>query len=219
MRDSARGPLLGAGRSADVYAVGTDRVLRRYRDRDVDPREVLAMATAARAGFPVPRVYSVRGPDLILARVDGPTMLDELSRADAPRVRALAQQLAALHQQLHRVPAPIDFPTPFGEGPALLHLDLHPQNVLLSSSGPMVIDWANAARGPASADVAVSAAIFESAEVPPEHEARRALLLATFLAEFDASEVAGFAQQAARYWLGQAHLTAGERATLAARLQ
>src|SRR5205814_3820691 len=45
--------------------------------------------------------------------------------------------------------------TVFGAPRALLHLDLHPRNVLLSSRGAVVIDWANAANGPGQADVAL----------------------------------------------------------------
>ncbi|MBN1094319.1 phosphotransferase [Blastococcus sp. TML/M2B] len=41
-----------------------------------------------------------------------------------------------------------------GEGDALLHLDLHPDNVLLTADGPVVIDWTNAARGRPEVDVA-----------------------------------------------------------------
>jgi aminoglycoside phosphotransferase (APT) family kinase protein len=38
--------------------------------------------------------------------------------------------------------------------PRLCHGDLHPSNVLLSSSGAMVVDWFDASRGDAVADVA-----------------------------------------------------------------
>jgi len=43
----------------------------------------------------------------------------------------------------------------FGEPRSLLHLDLHPRNVLMTSRGPVVIDLANAANGPGEADVAL----------------------------------------------------------------
>jgi aminoglycoside phosphotransferase (APT) family kinase protein len=45
-----------------------------------------------------------------------------------------------------------------GPSPALLHLDLHPFNVLLDEAEtPTVIDWANAASGPAELDLARTA--------------------------------------------------------------
>lgn len=212
MTGTAPGELLGAGRSADVYAFGEGRVLRRYRSRDVSQHEVLAMAAAARAGFSVPRVLSFRGPDLILTRIEGHTMQDELGRASLPRVGDLARQLAGLHIQLHKIRAPEGFATPFGEGTSLVHLDLHPGNVLLAPTGPVVIDWPNAARGPAAADVALSVVIFETAQLDPESEPARQRFVSAFLAEFDAAEVARYRAAAARFRLEHAALTPEERA-------
>ena len=42
------------------------------------------------------------------------------------------------------------------EGERLLHLDFHPDNVLLSQRGPVVIDWANARAGDPALDVAMT---------------------------------------------------------------
>lgn len=147
--------LLGAGRDADVFALDDGRVLRRYRDpcRSAE-REARVMAYAHSCGVPVPEVFDADGPDLVLERVAGPTMADALVR----RPWTLARQatvLAAVHGQVHAVPAPdwLDGPS-FAGGTALLHLDLHPDNVLLTAAGPVVIDWTNAARGPAAVDVA-----------------------------------------------------------------
>jgi aminoglycoside phosphotransferase (APT) family kinase protein len=47
----------------------------------------------------------------------------------------------------------------------VLHLDLHPANVILAPNGPVVIDWTNAAAGDPAADVALTwliLAVFES---------------------------------------------------------
>jgi len=64
--------------------------------------------------------------------------------------------LGALHAQLHRIAPPAGLAEhPLG-GDAIVHLDLHPGNVLLSSGGPVVIDWTNVRRGLAEVDVAVT---------------------------------------------------------------
>ena len=42
------------------------------------------------------------------------------------------------------------------EGDVLLHRDLHPQNVILTATGSVIIDWEGAARGPAIVDVAMT---------------------------------------------------------------
>ena len=67
------GPLVGSGRSADVYAIGADRVLRRYRlPLDVQA-EATSCSTWTQAGFPVPKVYDADGSDLVMERLDGRT--------------------------------------------------------------------------------------------------------------------------------------------------
>ena len=51
-------------------------------------------------------------------------------------------------------------------GDRLVHLDLHPLNVILSSRGPVVIDWANAARGEGLSDVAVTYVLLTCPRMP-----------------------------------------------------
>ena len=48
----------------------------------------------------------------------------------------------------------------------MVHGDLHPDNVLLSSEGPVVIDWASAGRGRGEDDVAMAWLIIASSEMP-----------------------------------------------------
>ncbi|WP_260428757.1 phosphotransferase family protein [Micromonospora globispora] len=67
----------------------------------------------------------------------------------------------------------------------ILHLDLHPENVILTTAGPMVIDWANATEGPPELDVAMTAVIL--AEVATDRASPLSKpageLLAAYLAE------------------------------------
>jgi aminoglycoside phosphotransferase (APT) family kinase protein len=148
------GRLLAAGRAADVYEAGPGLVLRRYRNPHVDATtEAAVMAHVAAAGYPVPRVESAVGPDLVMERVAGPTMLADLARRPW-RLPAHAVTLADLHLRLGAIKAPPGLRAPLGPGGACLHLDLHPDNVLLGPDGPVVIDWTNAARGPVPAGVA-----------------------------------------------------------------
>jgi aminoglycoside phosphotransferase (APT) family kinase protein len=168
-------PLLASGRGADVYELDEGRVLRRYRDGSRPPAaEVEAMRFAARHGYPVPRVHAVDGPDMILDFVDGPTMLSaaQTGRLD---VEVAACTLAELHARLHALPAPPGRPA----GELTLHLDLHPNNVIMSPGGPVVIDWRNAGHGPAELDVALSAVILAHVAVDrddPLSELARAFL-------------------------------------------
>lgn len=47
----------------------------------------------------------------------------------------------------------------------IIHLDLHPQNVLLGPTGPVLIDWPNAQEGRPSLDVTLSAVILAQVSV------------------------------------------------------
>ena len=175
------GALVGSGRNADVYDVGDRRVLRRYRDgRDARlvEAEAQVMVQARAFGVPVPEVFDVSGADIVMERATGPTMLDAIGRRPWT-VRAQAALLARLHELVHQVPASgllelvQRIPPPFGsvesspqDSDVLLHRDLHPQNVILTASGPMIIDWEGAARGPAIADVAMTWVIIGFSDVP-----------------------------------------------------
>lgn len=157
---------VGFGRSADVYDLGRGRVLRRYHDRARSARyEADAMAWARAHGVPVPEVFDVDGPDIVMEKVDGPTMLADVARRPW-RLPRHAAALARLHEQVHAVPGQEWMRAPFGEGGALLHLDLHPENVLLSARGPVLIDWEGAGRGPAEADLALGWVVVALSQVP-----------------------------------------------------
>jgi aminoglycoside phosphotransferase (APT) family kinase protein len=166
------GTLVGAGRNADVYDIGGGRVLRRYRDgRDSDAvdREAEVMVHARAHGVPVPEVFEVSGSDMVMERAMGPTMLDVLGRRPWT-LRGQARLLARLHATVHQAPALPGLRAPFGDedldNQVLLHLDLHPINVILTSTGPVIIDWEGAARGPAMLDVALTWAICGFSDVP-----------------------------------------------------
>lgn len=69
--------MLASGRSADVFDLGDGSVLRRYRtDRDCAPEA--ALMTWLEAGIPVPKVRSASGRDLVMERIPGVTMLEDL---------------------------------------------------------------------------------------------------------------------------------------------
>jgi aminoglycoside phosphotransferase (APT) family kinase protein len=86
--------------------------------------------------------------------------------------------LADLHAQLHALPPPE------GDDPSLtlVHLDLHPLNVLLCKSGPVVIDWSNSRAGRGGVDVALTAVILaQTASVDGPYVQPAAVLLDAFL--------------------------------------
>jgi aminoglycoside phosphotransferase (APT) family kinase protein len=131
------------GRASSVIDQGDGTVLRTGGDPE---REAALMALAAAGGIRVPRVHEVRPDALVLERIDGRTMSAEVLRRPWT-VGAQVGTLADLHQRLHRIPL---------DGRRLLHLDLHPENVMIASDGPVVIDWTNARAGDPAMDVALT---------------------------------------------------------------
>jgi len=153
------GPLIASGRAADVYDIGNDKVLRRYRSVAPDlEHEARVMEYVADRGYPVPRVHDVNGTDLVMDRVEGETMIDALA-ASPWKVVWHARLLARLQRDLARIAAPDWMLADSADSTreqSVLHLDLHPMNVMLSADGPVVIDWTNAAGGPAGFDGAIT---------------------------------------------------------------
>lgn len=101
-----------------------------------------------------PDACSAARTDLVMQRLSGPTMLQALMDAAITPEQA-GGILAHLLRRLHTIPARAST----APGNRILHLDLHPDNVMLTSQGPVVIDWCNTAEGPPGLDWAMSALI------------------------------------------------------------
>ncbi len=136
------------------------------------------------AGLPVPAVegtVEVEGRlGVVFERVEGPSMLAELTTKPWKLVksaRLLADLQAATHsRELPGLPsrrerleghirAAATLPLPLREaalqalaalpdGHAVGHGDFHPDNIIMSSKGPIIIDWLDATQGNPLADVA-----------------------------------------------------------------
>lgn len=139
-----------AGREADVFALEDGKVLRRYRTGADATGEAEVMAYVAGLGYPVPEVFSADGTDLVMERLDGPTLAQALM-AGMPMADG-ATMLADLLRRLHELPAR-------SGGGTIVHLDLHPDNVILTGRGPIVIDWRNARDGSGDLDTAFTALV------------------------------------------------------------
>lgn len=150
--------LLVSGRDADIYAYGDGLVLRRYRDGRSAEGEAATMRAVALRGYPMPAVHAVAGPDIVMEHVKGPTLAEAMLGGVSPA--SAGSMLADLHDRLHA----LDWLGP-SVGESLLHLDLHPLNVIMRGSDPVVIDWANARAGPAGLDVALTALILAQVAV------------------------------------------------------
>lgn len=198
--------LIAAGRASEVFDLGDGRVLRRFRGAGSPEREALVMRHARGHGYPVPEVLEVTADALVLEKIDGPTMWDAAGE-EPSIVPTQAAALAALHRQLHEIAPPDGLPAA-GDGDSLLHLDLHPENVILSPTGPVVVDWTNARRGESAFDVALTWVI--GATSPDLGELGRTFL-AHFLGHFDRDELVRALPAAAAYRLADVNVTDDER--------
>ena len=214
------GPKIAAGRDSTIYAVGEDRVLRRAPDPSRSfVAEAEVMEHVGAAGYPVPVVHRVGPGEMVLERVRGRTMANDLE-VHPWRLRSHARLLTDLHHRLHRIPAAEGAPSFPVAGDAMLHLDLHPENVILSPSGPVVIDWTNAAKGPPGADVALTWIIVATFEIDSSRLLRilatlfRGLMVRMFLAAAGKEEARKHLATVAEYRRNDRNIRPGERRAL-----
>ena len=216
------GRLLASGRDADIFEYGPASVLRRSRAGRSMAFEAQTMDYLSRHDYPVPAIEELSddGCDLVMRRIDGRSMVEELGRAPWT-VHRQADTLAELHQRLHAIPAP-DFlpPSPVGPGTSILHLDLHPLNVLISNGGPVVIDWTSACAGNADADAALAWLLMSAGEIPGGRLRSRllglgrALLTNRFFAHFDREALIGQLHAVVTWKATDTNLSAEEVASL-----
>jgi tRNA A-37 threonylcarbamoyl transferase component Bud32 len=192
-----------------VYALDARTVLRRYRRRDVPADEVAVMRYVRERGYPAPEIIRVEGPDLVLERATGSTMRADLARRPWTLL-GHARLLAELHRRLHRIPAPEWLPA-IGPGGAVIHLDLHPENVLLHGNGALVIDWANARAGHWADDVAQTVVILAAVDLPRATKLAIRAFLAIYLAGFDRAAVRAHLPAAIARRMVDPNMTARER--------
>lgn len=148
-------------------------------------------------GLPVPASGGMVEIDgrhgILFERIDGPTMLRQLGAKPwtaIPLLRAFAdlhvrmhaqtmQELPSQRQQLrHLIQQASSLPAEWmaaalaaldrlPDGTCLCHGDYHPDNVLMSPHGPIIIDWSEATSGNPLADVARTALILRIGAPPP----------------------------------------------------
>lgn len=160
-------------------------------------------------GYPAPEIMSVDGTDLVLERATGSTMRVDLARRPWTLIHH-ARLLADLQRRLHRIAAPEWLPA-IEPGGAVIHLDLHPENVLLHGKGALVIDWANARAGHWADDVAQTVVILAAADLPRSTMLAIRAFLWVYLAGFDRAVVRAHLPAAIARRLSDPNMTARER--------
>ena len=151
------------------------------------------VAEAGVGAPPVGDVVTVDGrPGIVYGRIEGESMLQRLQRRPWA-VWALAWTLGQLHARMHGVARPQlasirsylqhdlerarDLPPALRaavaarlqrlpDGDAICHGDFHPDNVILTPGGPVIIDWMTAGHGNPDADVARTVLMLRQGQPP-----------------------------------------------------
>ncbi len=161
------GRKIAQGRDSEIFDHGHGRVLRRsFVPRDLTD-EARLMTYVRERGYPAPEVFDAGMGYLVMERIFGLDLLQFMPRTPGG-IRGAGEVLAKLQAQLAAIPAP-DWlpPAPGDPGESIVHLDLHPMNVMVTRDlTDMVIDWGNAKRGVAATDVANTWLLLKAGQPP-----------------------------------------------------
>ena len=155
-------------------------------------REGRVTSAAREIGLPAPRIWGVKvvngRPGIVMERVEGPTMLN-WGTVFPWRVYTGAKMMARLHAEVHSkaggdIPKlrdrlrrgiaeseaaeedmkslALDRLESLPDGDTICHGDFHPDNIIMSNAGPVIIDWEFGTKGVPEADVARTIMLVES---------------------------------------------------------
>ncbi len=225
------GRLIGEGRDSLVYDVGRGRVLRRYRVAKDTAAEARMMTWVGEHGVRVPHVFDADGADLVMERIDGRAALDGLLQHPW-QLPAVGRLLADLHHGLDAVPvAPwmpvraLDDAEPDGVRLGVVHCDLHPDNVMVTADGAVLIDWTRSGAGDRRMDLAQTWLIVAELGLPDDrlgravHAVARRTLLGAFLRGVDRDGAHGWLARVAADRSSDRNTSADERRRLTAYLR
>ncbi len=171
------------------------KLFRPDHARDVE-EEHAATRLAGESGAPAPEVFGIEQvdgrPGIVMERVEGESMLALMWRKPW-RTRGYSRLLAELQWDLHQLPAAglrdqkrelrydIERGAALSEseraaalglldrlpaGDRLCHWDFHPDNIIMTPRGPVIIDWIQAQAGNPVADFGRTTVLFAAATLP-----------------------------------------------------
>lgn len=187
--DGSLGAKIGEGATADVHAWAPGQVVKLLKPGvpgRIGAHEARMTRAVFEAGAAAPRVFgevTVDGrPGIVMTRLEGPTLTQDIKARSVTYEEAGAILAAAIHS-VHAAPPPPDVPSlrdtltaslrrapavlsgravagiralldrlPPGDG--LCHGDPNSGNVIVTANGPALIDWVAAVRAPAAFDLA-----------------------------------------------------------------
>ena len=168
-------------------------------------REAHITSAAVEAGLPAPKIWemlTVNGrPGIVMERVEGPTMM-RWGTTFPWRIYTGAKMMARLHAEVHSkigayIPdlrdrlrgrieesevveddlksAALERLESLPDGDSICHGDFHPDNLIMTKTGPAIIDWEFGAKGVPEADIARTVVLVQSG-IPLVSGVRRAVI-------------------------------------------
>lgn len=184
----------GEGRALKLYYQGWPAVAA-----ETEYQKAKAVYRASTAAPAVDGVVQVEGRHgVIYERADGPSLVGYTTSQPWTIIRS-ANLMAELHAQIHachpsglptqreRLQQKIQAAHPLPEAlrqaalealaqlpddAVLCHGDFHPDNIVLSERGPIILDWVEATSGHPLADVARTSLLMQYAALPPHMPGR-----------------------------------------------
>jgi uncharacterized protein (TIGR02172 family) len=154
-------------------------------------RAVHAAGLPAPAVYDLLEMDGWRG--IVMEHIEGVSLFRQV-QARPWRLPAAVRQMAELHAEMHNHPAPADLPSQrewigrgieaaasltaneiqhakdcldaLPDGTTLCHGDFHPENIICTARGPIILDWSRATRGHPVGDVACTCRLIQTANLP-----------------------------------------------------
>ncbi len=199
MKNLSIGELLAEGRTAEVYAVNEEQVIKLFYEwcpaswiqQEIDvageisslplptPKIIDSMKFNGRQGIIYERVY---GSSMLNASVSKPWLVfryarqladlqNEIHKYRGIRLASQRTSLTKTIKQIKDLPQEIKNQTlslfeTLPDGASLCHLDIHPDQVIITDKGPVIIDWLTAKLGHPHSDVARTCVILKFGQLP-----------------------------------------------------
>ncbi len=139
--------VIGNGRTAEVMAVGNDRIIKRFRNgfpSHAVRAEFAASDWVYRQGLSVPRVFELMedkaGLAIVFQRIQGPTLMKRLLLPGLQKRGA--RLLATLHAEIHRIPT--DEASPFRSMKNALTASIREAPILTETEKERIIRYTEA---------------------------------------------------------------------------
>lgn len=191
------GELIGIGNTAKVYQWGKNEVLKLFYDQNsaiIEAKNAeiinnLLLRSPKYVGY----VEYEGKQGIVYEKIEGPTMLWHIE-PNEKSITYNAKLMANLQYEMHNVENKLlpnlksqitdkvnmsqemlkdeketilDVLHSLPDGNSLCHYDFHPDNIIISPNGPVIIDWLNFLVGSQEADITRTAMMIQSQSLPP----------------------------------------------------